>query len=62
VFFGGGLLLLINLFLPFLPDGIYYVVVFSVAGAFLLLMVASKLMSVVHAAKRDDAPRQWSRR
>ncbi len=50
-FFGGGLLLFVNLFVPFLPEAAFAVIALGVGGMLLVLLVVGKCVQVVTALR-----------
>jgi hypothetical protein len=50
-FFGGGLLLFVNLFVPFLPEAAFAIIALSVGGMLLVLLVVGKCVQVVTALR-----------
>ena len=51
-FFGGGLLLFINLFVPFLPEAAFAIVALVVGAMFLVLLIVGKCVQVITALRR----------
>lgn len=50
-FFGGGLLLIVNLFVPFLPEAAFAAIALIVGGMLLVLLVIGKCVQVVTALR-----------
>ena len=51
-FFGGGLLLFINLLVPFLPEAAFSIIALSVGAMFVVLVVVGKCVQVITALRR----------
>jgi hypothetical protein len=51
-FFGGGLLLFVNLFVKFLPEGVFAIIGLCIGVEFVVLAIAGKCFSVVSEMRK----------